>query len=158
MYTERTAVGVLYVLLEMKCPRDNTNLAQEKLEKKTCLRCPLCMGYFISLTGPKLQGITLSRLNPKSQSCALKDEDTPLISPFSGNPMKHFVYKEISLDYCQTSNSVWMDEGELQSVAKKFVINKKITKSSSEYGLLDGIGDGVISAAVDLVGGLFDGI
>ncbi len=142
----------------MKCPRDNTELVQVKLEKKSYMKCPTCSGHYIGLTGAKLHGIKLSDLNPKSSPCALPKGEAALMSPSTDQPMKHFVYEGISLDYCAASNSVWMDSGELHSLVEKFVTKGKNKKTSSEYGILDGIGDGVIGGIGDVLFSLFDGV
>jgi len=76
--------------------------------------------------------------------------------------MKHFVYEGVNLDYCKSSNSVWMDKGELDSIAEKFIAKRKKAKASSEYGIVDGVvdaaSDGVFEFIGDAIVSLFDGI
>lgn len=144
----------------MKCPRDNSELEDVRSQKKTYKRCPTCQGHFVSITREKLQGVSLSQLNPKLTPCALSSNEEALLSPKSGKPMKRFIFKGIQLDYCEDSNSVWMDKGELDSIAKKMIsINKKQNKQkSSKHNIRENAGDGVLDVVLDIIGGLFDGI
>lgn len=93
-----------------------------------------------------MEGVSLSKLNPKAKPCALPAAEDALLSPASNRPMKHFVFQGIKLDYCEATNAVWMDPGELQQVMDKFCVTKEKSKESNKA---ESFGDGIISGVVD---------
>ena len=79
-----------------------------------------------------------------------------------------FLYRGVEVDYCEGSNAVWFDPGEIGKIDPKSVRTERPTKSfskrsRSEEGVLDGILSGIdvvftpdLDILGDFIGGIFD--
>ena len=153
----------------MKCPTDTAELSPHKKGNIDIHLCPKCHGFLITLDQKpacELESLLQKQFaNPQSNS-----GETAIISPSSGHAMRKFVYRNVILDYCSDSHSIWFDRGEYSKI---FASDSKASKSVTTQGdssswnvadiliapidVFDASGD-IIGAVGDFVGDLISGI
>lgn len=74
----------------------------------------------------------------KENEAALKrlserQEDSPRLSPVSGEPMQQLMYMGVVIDKCPTSGGIWLDDGELEHIIE--ALKKK--EGDDKEGYLD---------------------
>ena len=88
-----------------------------------------------------------------------------LVSPYTGETMKRFVYRGMPLDYCVSTHSVWFDQGEytrmfgtpVKGTTPKFNVGKT---ASDTWEVVDNVGNSleIVGAvgeiALELVSGI----
>jgi hypothetical protein len=74
--------------------------------------------------------------------------------------MRVFHYRGVELDYCESSNTVWLDRGELEKISR--ADTSRLKKENRSNPLLDGLDAAVtgvdfVGFIADAFGSLFDG-
>ena len=99
----------------MKCPNDQTELAQAKRDGIEVEACPKCDGMWLS-------GQELNQLEDEAFHLGDEEKGTLVASPRAtartcpqcGKPMKSFDYRfyDLELDFCEDGHGYWLDAGE----------------------------------------------
>ncbi len=119
----------------MNCPRDNTILDSEQKGSLDVNVCPECNGFAV-LLGQEAATALSKQLKVRIDSSEPKRYDDELRSPFTGHLMKRFKYREVELDYCEFTDSVWFDRGEYS----------KMFQSSEGAKRMKGVGQDVVDS------------
>ena len=72
--------------------------------------------------------------------------DDELRSPFTGHLMKRFKYREVELDYCEFTDSVWFDRGEYSKMFQSPEGAKRMKGVGQD--VVDSVGVGEIADSV----------
>ena len=95
----------------MNCPRDNAVLSSVRKGRLEVNVCEVCNGFSVLLR-QDAAGALEKQLHSSFSKSAGGNELETLRSPYTGNPMRRFLYRGIQLDYCQETHSLWFDQGE----------------------------------------------
>jgi Zn-finger nucleic acid-binding protein len=141
----------------MKCPRDGWELRDGEIEGVPAHRCPKCNGFSFELGGSDRLSFDPVQLKAAAWESA---GEGALMSPSSGRPMRVFHYRGVELDYCESSNTVWLDRGELEKISR--ADTSRLKKENRSNPLLDGLDAAVtgvdfVGFIADAFGSLFDG-
>ncbi len=58
--------------------------------------------------------LSYENVDPKERKRTPADEENSILSPATGAPMVPFLYRGVEVDYCEKSNAVWFDPGEIE--------------------------------------------
>jgi Zn-finger nucleic acid-binding protein len=123
--------------MRLDCPRDRTPLVEQEHEipgrNVWADHCPKCEGIF--LDKDELAKLTGARnINQLITEYLGVDVGSELVCPACGGLMddEHFVgaTSKVTIDVCTTCQGVWLDQGELEAIAK--LDDKSFDKLSAE--------------------------
>jgi len=114
----------------MTCPRDNTPLTTHTKGHLDIHQCPTCHGFFVSLSQEQAESLH-NVLNKYLSVPIPESQQESLQSPQSGQVMKQISYRNVIIDYCEDSHSLWFDPGEYNKI-----FSPKASSSSSPKQLL----------------------
>ncbi|MEM6279709.1 MAG: zf-TFIIB domain-containing protein [Verrucomicrobiota bacterium] len=150
----------------MKCPRDGEDLQEVEIRGVAVYRCPLCGGLLLELRGDPRLSLDQEKLRQAAWE-SLQDSD--LVSPLSGKPMRVFHYEGVELDYCEATSAIWLDRGEWEKLAGRSsqidAVSRSWARSESNV-IANGIdathtGFEIVDLIIEFVGeaasSLFDG-
>ena len=95
----------------MNCPRDHAVLCSFKKGSLEVNQCDVCNGFSVLLTQAAAEAME-KQLNGPISRTGEGDGVMTLVSPYTGETMKRFLYRGLPLDYCAATHSVWFDQGE----------------------------------------------
>lgn len=122
----------------MKCPRDHTPLKLHKKGRLEIHHCSKCCGFQVCLNQFPVKNLS-NQLHKEIAGSVLSKVGGALESPYAESSMKRFIYRDVSLDYCEETNSVWFDQGEYTKIFKNPQSLKKSKLDTSEiHNALDG--------------------
>lgn len=108
-------------MMRLDCPRDRTPLEEREHEipgfNVWADHCPKCEGVFLDknellrLTGQK-------HINRQVTAALGVDVGSPLVCPADGGLMDDEHFGDVTLDVCLSCQGIWLDKGELESLAK----------------------------------------
>ncbi|MGJ8723628.1 MAG: hypothetical protein ACSHYB_03635 [Roseibacillus sp.] len=127
--------------------------------------CDECNGFSVLLKQEAANALE-AQLNKHFSKGGEGNVVATLVSPYTGEPMKRFVYREIQLDYCPATHSIWFDYGEY---SRMFQGPEKVaarpTKSVSEAGgkaweTVENVGNSidVLGVVGEVIGELLTGV
>lgn len=135
-----------------------------RLDRIDSYICPQCAGLFVDLDQKSAPALSHSNINPGERKRITADGENPVLSPSTGKPMVPFLYRGVEVDYCEESNAVWFDPGEIERAELK----PKPTQGSpvshrTERGPFEGLREGAgvgyyfdLGIVEGFIGGLFD--
>ena len=99
------------------CPRDDTQLHEQRAGRVNVDVCPQCHGTF-------LDGIELKRvLGDQDLTLALASatggKQSPVDCPACGSPMFLDRVGDVELDHCKECLGLWLDAGEVERLAAR---------------------------------------
>ena len=101
--------------MRRSCPRDRTDLVEEKHKDVTVDACPECQGIFLDKNElKKLTGD--ADLNKHLRDMTGYDVDSELICPSCGGLMDIEHVRGVEVEVCLTCFGLWLDHGELDAL------------------------------------------
>lgn len=138
----------------MQCPRDNSALKRVTINAKSYHKCPQCKGVFFPLTGTAISGVKVANLKPKDSVCIANKTsgEGVLESPVGKVAMQRFAYQGVHLDYCAAENAVWLDGGELETLAANVsaMKSKNARQQRADSGESSWLGEVAVEAGLEV--------
>jgi Zn-finger nucleic acid-binding protein len=133
----------------MNCPIDGKKLEAGFIVNRGEHKCSECGGHFVGLDGFASSRLSSSKLNPQAKEKIELNEEHQRMSPATGKLMMLIKYRGVFIDYCEESNSIWLDQGEIEKIIEREEQKKKPKKSLTSQ-VTDGL-DAGISANLDSI-------
>lgn len=127
--------------------------------------CPQCAGLFVELDQEGAPTLSRENVNPKERERIIGDGNIAILSPANGKPMEAFLYRGVEIDYCEESNAIWFDPGEIEKARLKPLPERKTLNVNHrrEREPFDGLRDKTdiayyfdVGLLGDFIGGVFD--
>lgn len=145
----------------MQCPRDQTNLLEERVHGIEVDHCPQCNGRW--LDHHQLDELEATRAKDddhRSGMIEYAQRESELNCPVCSEPMIAFNYRayDLELDTCEQEHGFWLDageEGRVRDIIDDRVRgrNRAVKAEQAWDNFLDGVGGGMW----DNVRGFFSG-
>ena len=98
----------------MQCPRDGTDLVEERMHGIEVDHCHTCNGRW--LDHHELDELEATRASEEERRGTIRfsDRESELRCPVCGEPMAAFNYRayDLELDTCRAEHGFWLDAGE----------------------------------------------
>ncbi|MGJ8640960.1 MAG: hypothetical protein ACSHYA_16335 [Opitutaceae bacterium] len=130
----------------MNCPIDGRKLEAGFIINRGEHKCSKCGGHFVELDGFAASRLASSKVNPIAREKLTLDEEHKRLSPATGQLMAVIKYRGVFIGYCHDSNSIWLDNGEIEKIIER----EERKKKSSSSQVADGV-DAGISANLDSI-------
>lgn len=122
----------------MKCPRDQTQLIERSVDGIQLYMCPTCHGILIHHDQFDKIGKKVDITYPETKRSHIKISEETAISPIDGAVMRVLDYDGVKIDICMSSNFLWLDYGELETLFRKKNKDQKLGSKES-FNILDAI-------------------
>ena len=128
----------------MRCPRDDTELREERMHGIEIDHCPTCNGRW--LDHDELDRLEATRADEDVRRATIQFTNRPseLACPVCGETMTAFNYRgyDLDLDTCEQEHGFWLDageEGKVRDVIDERV--KRLKRAAKAEGAWEGFLD-----------------
>ena len=148
----------------MQCPRDGTDLIEERMHGIEVDHCPACNGRW--LDHHELDELEATRADEDERRGTIRfsERDSHLLCPVCGESMAAFNYRayDLEIDACRAEHGFWLDageEGQIRDIIDERVRDLKRSASAEvAWGdFLNGLGGRGGGGAWDSVRRFFGG-
>ena len=98
----------------MQCPRDGTDLVEERMHGIEVDHCHTCNGRWLDQHELDELEATRASEDERRGTIRFSDRESELRCPVCGEPMAAFNYRayDLELDTCRAEHGFWLDAGE----------------------------------------------
>ena len=145
----------------MRCPRDETDLIEERVHGIEVDHCPVCNGRWLDHHQlDELEATRAAHDDHRSGMIQYAERDSELNCPVCGKQMVAFNYRayNVELDSCEDEHGFWLDAGEEGRV--RDIIDDRVKglgRAAKAEAAWDDFLDGVGGGMWDTVRGFFGG-